>query len=94
MAVVATTSHGQRDEGRFVNTVPNTYPLECVCCGLGRLPVLEQLPLRDVQWSWEAISHVLQYGAEVNHLGVQKPHSLLSSRFLSSTMATQKALHV
>lgn len=68
MAVVATTSHGQRDEGRFVNTVPNTYPLECVCCGLGRLPVLEQFPLCDVHWNRGAINHVLQCGAEVNQL--------------------------
>ncbi|KAI4965068.1 hypothetical protein ZWY2020_057560 [Hordeum vulgare] len=33
-----------------------------------RLPVLEQLSLRGVQWSWGAVSHVLQCGAEAKHL--------------------------
>ncbi|KAM3328603.1 hypothetical protein ACQJBY_026005 [Aegilops geniculata] len=36
--------------------------------GIDRLPVLEQLSLRGVQWSWGAVSHVLQCGAEAKHL--------------------------
>ncbi|XP_020154812.1 F-box protein At1g10780 [Aegilops tauschii subsp. strangulata] len=35
---------------------------------IGRLPVLEQLSLRGVQWSWGAVSRVLSCAAEVKHL--------------------------
>ncbi|KAM0826952.1 hypothetical protein ACQ4PT_068517 [Festuca glaucescens] len=36
--------------------------------GIERLPVLEQLSLRGVQWSWGAVSYLLQCAAEVRHL--------------------------
>ncbi|KAL6661287.1 hypothetical protein ACP70R_000671 [Stipagrostis hirtigluma subsp. patula] len=35
---------------------------------MGKLPELEQLSLRGVQWSWGAISSVLQCASEVKHL--------------------------
>uniref|UniRef100_A0ACD5Y154 Uncharacterized protein n=1 Tax=Avena sativa TaxID=4498 RepID=A0ACD5Y154_AVESA len=36
--------------------------------GILRLPVLEQLSLRGVQWSWGAVSYLLQCATEVKHL--------------------------
>ena len=35
---------------------------------MGKLPELDQLSLRGVQWSWGAISSVLQCASEVKHL--------------------------
>lgn len=35
---------------------------------VGKLPDLEYLSIRGVQWSWNAISSVLQSGSEVKHL--------------------------
>ncbi|KAJ0981062.1 hypothetical protein J5N97_009317 [Dioscorea zingiberensis] len=35
---------------------------------VGKLPDLEYLSLRGVQWTWNAISSVLQSGSEVKHL--------------------------
>ncbi|CAM0903496.1 unnamed protein product [Alopecurus aequalis] len=36
--------------------------------GVDRLPVLEHLSLRGLQWSWGAVSYLLQCAAEVKHL--------------------------
>jgi hypothetical protein len=36
--------------------------------GIERLPVLEHLSLRGVQWTWGAVSHLLQCATEVKHL--------------------------
>lgn len=47
----------------IANNIGTVYPI-----GIGRLPVLEQLSLRGVQWSWGAVSHVLWCAAEVKHL--------------------------
>ncbi|XP_047073032.1 F-box protein At1g10780-like [Lolium rigidum] len=54
------------DRLRRLTIAKNTGSVSSV--GIERLPVLDHLSLRGVQWSWGAVSYLLQCAAEVRHL--------------------------